>query len=140
MKIEPPSSDETLFTGVDRPVLPPRLRQRILARARASAGRRSWVDRLWENRRLRLAWCASVVVLLGVQWGLASSMSPGAPAPSVARSQKLEAVAPASVDPLSASETELDWLLARHQRPEKRTAGRLNAASSLRWLEDDSLL
>lgn len=76
-----PATD--LWTGMQPPSLPQGLRQRVLSRARtARRPRPTWVDRLWENRSLRLAWVLGVVALLGVQLFLAAGMPAGRRAPA----------------------------------------------------------
>jgi hypothetical protein len=58
--------EDEVFRGLRRTPIPNGLKERVLgaARSHAVARRASWVDRLWENRALRLAWAFSVLLLL----------------------------------------------------------------------------
>lgn len=70
------------------PGAPAELRERILEAARAvpaepvvspDTTRRSLTDRLWESRRLRLAWAFLVIVLLGANLSLELDRRAGLP-------------------------------------------------------------
>ena len=62
-----PSGNEPLLPGLRVPEPPDDLRRQVLARAGQALGRDPRHDlwaRLWENRRARLAWAASVLALV----------------------------------------------------------------------------
>jgi len=67
------------FSGMRPPTLPADFQQRLLSRARAAAvNQPPLVDRLWQDRRLRWAWAAMVVLLLGVHLLLVAEMTEAA--------------------------------------------------------------
>jgi len=73
---------DSLFDGLTPPALPPELRSRVLAAARAEAGvapvPELWT-RIWENRWLRVIWLTSIVALAFGHIALA----PQQPSPTV---------------------------------------------------------
>ncbi len=107
-----------LFEGLSRPALPENLKHHVLARARhAARDQRSLTDRLWENRGLRLAWAASVILLCGAQLYLAG------PVPAMAR--------PAVTRP--AAEPGLAPFLARHPTEDSSDPLRVVGFPMLFW-------
>ncbi len=117
---QPTSSREPdPFAQVQPPTLRDGLRQQILARARVAArDQPTIVDRLWESSVLRLAWAATVVLLLGVQVYLA-------PTPAET-TQRMAQSTPAMSKP---AEAEFQPFLARHSVVEAPTAMRLGGTS-----------
>jgi len=81
---------DRLFDGLRPPQPPPELRERVLLEAQAVPATEPLLDvwtRIWENRWLRMAWAASVLVLLTGNLILI----PGQPEPAIV-------IAEASVD------------------------------------------
>lgn len=71
---------ESLFVAVRLPRPSPALRVRTLARVAVTApspAEASWIDRLWESRRLRLAWLVAMLTLLGANVRLTPGAWPG---------------------------------------------------------------
>ena len=106
--------DPDLFTGVRPPRLPPGLKPRMLAHARArTRSDPPLVDRLWESRGLRLAGAATVAVRLAAHLRAMPRISPSdaGPAPTAA------AIAGADAD--------LAPFLARHRIRDPRSSSPL---------------
>ena len=95
---------ERLMEGLEPPPPPPELRAKTLAAARERLTGETVMDpwlRIWKDRRLRLAWAATVVLLLGGH--VLATLSP--------------AGSPSSIDPALSAETRVDENFVGMLRP-----------------------